>query len=95
MSPPALTSIARLRRVLPWLDTGDADARWMAARLKEYFDTAELGAALDAVLDLAPAPGGVTWFEVEQRASARLCGRDVATGFALEGDGGGAQSPPL
>ena len=69
MTPTALKSIERLRRVQAALDTGDADARWLAARLREYFDTAELGGSLDAVLDLDPAPAGRIWFQIERRAA--------------------------
>ncbi len=67
MSPPA-TSVTRLRRVLPWLDTGDADARWLAARLRRYFNYVERGLTIEMALDLSAAPGAPSWFEVERRA---------------------------
>ena len=78
-SPAALASIRKLRRLAVALAEGrvpDAgDATWLANGFKQYLGAAERGETLEAVFDLAPGPGGVTWFDFDRRAlrDAVLC----------------------
>ena len=79
MTSTSLTSIARLRRLIPILEDGDVDERWLAGRLQLFFDEAERGSSsLDESLDLAPGPGGVTWVEEERRDQRDTLLRDMA-----------------
>ena len=68
MALPGLQSIERLRRVAVALEAGDADARWLAARLRRYFNYVERGLTIEMALDLRTTPGAPSWFEVERRA---------------------------
>lgn len=79
MTPTALVSIARLRRLVVTLADGDADERWLADGLRRYFADAPMGlASLDLALDLDPGPGGVSWHEEERRAQRDRLLRDMA-----------------
>ncbi len=79
MPSTALDSVARLRRLAAALVDGDGDARWLAGRLRHFFDSAERGSpSLDEALDLAPGPGGQTWLEQERRAQRDTLLRDMA-----------------
>ena len=65
--PAALIAATRLRRAAVALEAGDADARWLADRLRRYLSEAPRGGAtLELVLGLSPAPGGLPWFEIER-----------------------------
>ncbi len=66
MPSPALTSILKLRHLVPVLEAGGADELWLAACILEYLDGAERGLTLDQALDLAPVPGAVSWWTAEQ-----------------------------
>lgn len=69
MISPALASITRLRRLAVILEAGDADARWLAACIREYLESAPRGATMELCFDLSPKPGDASWFETERRAS--------------------------
>lgn len=79
---PALASVARLRRLATALDDGErpdsGDGAWLASRLRRYLAGAERGLSVEMALDLAPMPGGQTWFEQERRVQRDSLLHDIA-----------------
>ena len=61
--------IARLRRIAANVADGNplepSDGAWLADKVHQYIAEAPLGATLDSVFDLAPAPGQLPWWSVE------------------------------
>ncbi len=79
MPSNALDAVGRLRRLAVMLEDGDADHRWLAARLARYLTEAPLGlASMELALDLDPGRGGVSWFEEERRDQRDHLLRDIA-----------------
>lgn len=82
MTSPALDAIAKLRRLAVALAAGDADHRWLAARLGEYLIEAPLaGRSLDSCVGLDPGLGGQTWCEQERRLKRDTLLCQIATLF--------------
>ncbi len=78
---PALTSINSLRRLIPILEIGDDDARWLAARLRRYLADASRGLSLELALDLSPAPGQASWWTEEATQVRNAALRKMASRF--------------
>ncbi len=81
MTSPALTAVEKLRRLVPVLEAGDAEARWLAECLCNYFDGAERGLTADMALDLSPMPGAAAWWTAEAIEARDAALRDLATLF--------------
>lgn len=81
MRSPALASVEKLRRLVPIIEAGDADSKWLAGCLQQYLDGAERGLTVETALDLARQPGQVAWWTeaaIERRDTAL---RELAARF--------------
>ena len=71
MTASLLTAINRLARVCATVKAGEVlgieDREWLVTSLERYFAEAQLGLTLEAAFDLAPGPGGTTWWAMARR----------------------------
>ena len=85
MTSPALTAIARLRRLAAALEVGEqpdlGDGAWLAERLARYLDGAERGLTVETALDLAPMPGQASWWTEEATQARDDALRQMAARF--------------
>ncbi len=65
MTSAVLTSIRKLRRIAAALDAGNADTRWLANCLQNYFDGASRGLTLELAFGLSSAAGHANWWTKE------------------------------
>ena len=81
MRSPALAAVEKLRRLAAELEGGGDDARWLAACIREYLESAPRGATMDMCLGVAAMPGEVNWWTAEATRVRDDAIRDLAARY--------------